>query len=523
MMSKSSEVCFFIFIMLTFTTYTIPQYRQPKWISARPFRNFAFAHRGGSTSQNLSHRRWTNNQVVVPRDPIQFKENVNLVRDIMSRESIDALIVPTDDPHLNEYIAPHFARREFISGFTGSAGVAVITKEKALLFTDGRYHRQAEMELSSDWTLMKVGLSDIPNHTDYLLQTMTSGTSVGIDPLVHSSSSVQALKDSLGCKEISLKFLRSNPIDEVWHNYQTVQCNMARPTLPNSNVRIHPLQYAGKSVGQKLEEIRKLMLDKNDKCDVLVLTALDEIMWLLNIRGSDVPCNPISYCYCIVRKEDVLLFIDERKVDKVVQEYFTENHVLVRPYDELLTFLQQQLTNQANTKIWIDTKTANAAISESIPAKMKFEKRSPIVMMKAIKNDAELNGMRECHLRDGAAFAEFLSWLEEQLAAGREISEYDIDIHLTQSRAQCIKFLEPSFATIAGVNENGAIIHYRANQTGCKMLSKNDMLLLDSGGQYIDGTTGKANYCRWKKLLNKMIYFQMLREHFISANLHHCR
>jgi Xaa-Pro aminopeptidase len=261
--------------------------------------------RGGSTT-NIFKRHLMSNQAAMSTSVESMNRRLKRVRQIMSREAIDALIVPTDDPHLNEYIAPHFGRREYISSFTGSAGVAVITDEKAFLFTDGRYHKQAEMELSvfgNEWSLMKVGVSNVPTHTDYLLQTMTSGCVVGIDPLVHSSSSVQTLKESLGAKNVSVKYLSTNPIDEVWQEEQNdEQSLLKRPPIPRSNIRIHPLKFAGKSTREKLAEIRDQMQKENEKCDSLILTALDEIMWLLNIRGSDVPCNPVSYCYCIVQR-----------------------------------------------------------------------------------------------------------------------------------------------------------------------------------------------------------------------------
>lgn len=297
-----------------------------KWLSMRRHFNVMMSTRGGgvrcsrSQLQSSCHLVHSSSTAIGPTSLEERSKNLKRVREIMSREAIDAVIVPTDDPHLNEYISSHFARREFISGFTGSAGSVVITQDKALVFTDGRYHKQAEMELTvaerdsssssggdrdgGDWTLMKVGLPNVPTHTEYLAQTMKAGSVVGIDPFVHSISSVQSMKESFSKKNIVLKYLSTNPIDEVWSDVSKAGSSsvMSRPSLPQAKVRIHPLQYAGKSTQAKLEEIRLQMTEQEgEKCDALVLTALDEIMWLLNIRGSDVPCNPISYCYCIVQ------------------------------------------------------------------------------------------------------------------------------------------------------------------------------------------------------------------------------
>lgn len=212
------------------------------------------------------------------------------LRHLMKEEAIDALMVPTDDPHMSEYTASYFSRREFISGFTGSAGIVIITMDGSYLFTDGRYHRQAEIELPKHWTLMKVGVKDVPTPTDFLAKTMSSGSVIGIDPFVHAVSAVKQQQSQWEKKGVHLKFLSRNLIDLVWGNQ--------RPAKPNSEVRVQGIEYAGRSTEDKLKDIRQKLQEQ--QAEALVVSALDEIMWLYNIRGKDVSFNPVSISYAVV-------------------------------------------------------------------------------------------------------------------------------------------------------------------------------------------------------------------------------
>lgn len=223
-------------------------------------------------------------------------DSIAKVRELMSQQNLDAIIIPTDDPHMSEYTAPYYGRREFVSGFTGSAGIAIITRNIAALFTDGRYHTQAEMELSASWTLMRSGLKDVPSTTDFLLQQLTAGQRVGIDPFVHSAQNSLQLQYALEGKKISLVAMQAHPVDEIWTD---------RPAVPVSQIREHSLEYAGKSREEKIAVLRDEM--KTRGVDFIVLSALDEIMWLYNIRGQDVPCNPVSICYALVAPSETFL------------------------------------------------------------------------------------------------------------------------------------------------------------------------------------------------------------------------
>ena len=254
---------------------------------------------------------------------------------------------------MSVYATEYFGRREYISGFTGSAGVAIITADQSLLFTDGRYHRQAELELSSDWTLMKQGLKDVLTPNEYLAFNLATGSVVAIDPLVHSLQGVKALETSLKKSNITLKCLSFNPIDEVWGE--------ARPIKPAGLVRYHPIEYSGKEVTTKLSELREALTKQ--QCQYLIITSLDEIMWLYNIRGSDVPFNPVSVSYAIVSLEKAYLFIDQVKLPIEVQERLTSQGVEFLPYEDMISFVQTTATSvKNNQKVWIDPKTVNEAI-----------------------------------------------------------------------------------------------------------------------------------------------------------------
>eukprot|EP01033_Poteriospumella_lacustris_P019269 gene19269-13930_t len=397
----------------------------------------------------------------------------------MQEMNVGAFVVPTDDPHMSEYTAEYFNRREFISGFTGSAGVALITSHNAYLFTDGRYHEQAELELPSTWTLMKQGNAHVPTWQEFVASDKCKGLTIGIDPFLHPYQVVAGLQKSLGASRV--KLLQQNLIDAIWTHH--------RPQFPCTPLRVHPLQWAGRDVSEKLHDLREVMAEH--QATTLVVSSLDEIMWMFNVRGSDVQCNPVSISYAVITSNEAILFIDPHKINAEVAQHLAAHHVTLRPYNDIVSYLTTAAADASQQWIWVDTATANAAIATVIPTNKRLEKESPIVAMKAVKNHAELAGMRACHLRDGAAFVEFVSWLEEELTVhnNENLTEVDLDQHLTASRASYDLFLEPSFPTIAGVNSNGAIIHYRAEPTTCQTLTRHDMLLLDSGGQYADGTT----------------------------------
>jgi len=400
------------------------------------------------------------------------------LRGALKSRDVDAFIVPTDDPHMSEYTAAFFGRRERVSGFTGSAGTAVITKDKALLWTDGRYFLQAENELGPEWTLMKMGLSDTPTIKDFLGKELEEGSTVGVDPFVHPAGFVEDLKERLEAKSLRLSALAPpNPVDGVWPS---------RPAAPASPMRPHPLEYAGVPAETKLAQLREAMAERG--ADALVVTALDEIMYALNVRGADVPCNPVSVCYLVVGADEAVLYVDDAKLGppgSPVREQLAAAGVTTAPYADA----REGVASLAG-RVWMDKRTANYALWSSVDADRRIEAASPLVLMKAVKNDAELAGMRAAHERDGAALVEFMAWLDEWVERdGKGVRETEVAARLLELRSERELFIEPSFPTIAGVNENGAVIHYSAVEESAKELTRGGMILIDSGGQYADGTT----------------------------------
>ncbi len=275
------------------------------------------------------------------------------IRSLMKKESIDVLLVPTDDPHMSEYTAAYYNRREFVSGFTGSAGVVIIAMNQSYLFTDGRYHRQAELELpleTKQWTLMKQGIKNVPTPVDFLSSSLPTGGRIGVDPFVHSVQSIKKYEEKLvEKKNITFKFLDHNIIDVLW--------GKQRPSKPNAPIRIHPLEYAGRSTQDKLKDIRLLLKESN--ADGLIISALDEIMWLYNIRGGDVPFNPVSISYAVITADMAYLFIDREKVPPAVEQYLADNKIVLLPYEDILPFLRDLSPNK---KIWYDASTLNMAV-----------------------------------------------------------------------------------------------------------------------------------------------------------------
>ncbi|CAM9423954.1 unnamed protein product [Sphacelaria rigidula] len=400
----------------------------------------------------------------------------------MEEKGLDAFIVPSDDPHLSEYSAQCFNRRAFVSGFTGSAGTAVILKDEALLWTDGRYHLQAEQQLGAGWTLMKAGKPSVPTIKAFLAERLPPSSRVGIDPFVHSAAFIRDLEEEFKAANILLAPLEhtgnGNPVDAVW--------GAERPAPPQGPVRVHPLKFAGETIKAKIEKVRESM--SKEQADALVCCMLDEVAYLLNIRGDDVAHCPVVMAYALVTSEgSTSLFIDRSKLSPAVAAELKASNVEVHAYDDALGAVQR-LAEQGK-RVWIDPDRVNYAFANVMPRERVVSKPSPIQAAKGVKNAAELEGMRAAHVRDGVAMVHALSRLERDVAEGLTVSEVDVDHRITASRAKQDKFLDRSFPTIAGEGQNGAIIHYSADSHTCNVVGQSSMLLLDSGAQYEDGTT----------------------------------
>ncbi|KAI9497106.1 Creatinase aminopeptidase [Zychaea mexicana] len=396
-----------------------------------------------------------------------------------STEKIDAFVIPSEDAHQSEYTAECDNRRAWISGFTGSAGCAVVSQDCAALFTDGRYFLQASQELSSDWQLMKQGMPKVPTWQEYLVKNLPKGSRIGIDPALMTIDNATALEKELASVGSQLVPVQENPVDRVRKD---------RPKRPTHPIYRHNLKYAGKNRESKLHDLRVTLTQRG--YDGTVVSALDEIAWLLNLRGSDIHCCPIFFAYCVVSREDTVLYVanaDERMSSELRAEL--DAHVQIKPYDSIWDDLKHQ--NASNRRFMIDPTLTNLSIVQALGGQDKVGlEPSPVALTKAIKNEAELNGMREAHKRDGVAVSKHFAWLSDQLRNKRErLYEADAVQHLEDMRRQHDTYVGISFDTIAATGPNGAIIHYNPSPTHSAIIDPQQMYLCDSGAHYIDGTT----------------------------------
>ena len=402
------------------------------------------------------------------------------------------LVVPSEDSHSSEYIAPCDARREFISGFSGSAGCAVITHDKAALATDGRYFNQAAKQLDSNWILLKQGLQDVPTWQEWSAEQSEGGKVVGVDPTVVSAPDARKLAEKIkkrGGHELAA--IEENLVDIIWGE--------SRPPKPSEPVKVLPKQFSGKDVKTKLEELRKELEKK--KSSGFIVSMLDEIAWLFNMRGNDIPYNPVFFSYAAVTPTTATLYVDASKLSSECESYLAENGVSVRPYEKIFEdteILGQSLETangdgQAEAKIkkfLVSTKTS-WALKRSLGGETKVEEiRSPIGDAKAVKNETELEGMRACHIRDGAALTEYFSWLEHKLTVEKvELDEVTAADKLEELRSKHKHFVGLSFDTISSTGANAAVIHYKPERGNCSIIDPKAVYLCDSGAQYFDGTT----------------------------------
>ncbi|XP_049884133.1 xaa-Pro aminopeptidase ApepP isoform X2 [Pectinophora gossypiella] len=412
--------------------------------------------------------------------------------------ALAAYVIPTADAHNSEYIAPVDARREWISGFTGSAGTAVVTATVALVWTDGRYYTQFEKEADlALWTLMKQSLPDTPSLEKWLSSNLAEGAVVGVDPHTMNREEWTPLESALNKANMKLVAVASNLVDEV-----RAQLCDPPPARPHHDIMPLPVKYTGKKAGEKINELRQRMSEK--KAAALVITALDEVAYTLNLRGSDIDYNPVFFSYLLLTPTAVKLFWGEGKLPPSVKKHLEEEGVEgieCLPYSEVegnLVTMAKELSERGDGKhsVWLPV-DASEAIHRAAAGLGHVKKPltlisevSPVALAKMIKNDVELEGFRQCHVRDGTAVVRFLRWLHQQVDQGASVTEIQAADKLLEFRKDETDFMGPSFETIAGAGENGAIIHYSPAREGPqRVIQSKDMFLLDSGGQYKDGTT----------------------------------
>jgi Xaa-Pro aminopeptidase len=402
----------------------------------------------------------------------EITERVAALREFMRRHQLAAFIVPSTDAHAGEYVPAHWESRKWISGFTGSAGTAVITLDAAGLWTDSRYFLQAADQLEGTGiALFKDKLPETPSITAWLAETLSEGDRVGIDGWVNSQADFCAWREELQAAGLDM-VLAPDPFAELWTD---------RPALPTDEVKILPLEFAGQSAEDKIAMVREAAFQS--QCDGILISALDEIAWTLNLRGTDVHCNPVFVSYLLVDTETTTLYIIGEKLRKEVRDYLAQLEVEVKEYTALEADLRQydgrlRLAQNINAAI------CDAVSQEGEPAMMP----SPVLYLKSIKNVTEQEGFRRAMERDGVAMVKFLRWIKAAVPRGGQ-TELSIDEKLTALRAEHPYFRGISFDTIAGYRAHGAIVHYEATPETDVPLKPEGMLLLDSGAQYLDGTT----------------------------------
>ncbi|ETT01981.1 metallopeptidase family M24 [Prevotella sp. ICM33] len=405
-----------------------------------------------------------------------INERVGRLRFWMKENGFTAFVFPSSDPHNSEYVADHWKSREWISGFSGSAGTAVVTLEHAALWTDSRYFIAAEKELNgTGFQLMKLRVEGTPSVSEWLASELSTyeRAVVGLDGNVNSFAEVAAMEQELATKGNITVRTDADPMAELWTD---------RPVIPDNMVSLHPLEYSGESTSSKVSRVRKHLLDCG--ADGLLVTALDEIAWVLNLRGSDVHCNPVFVSYLLISPENITLYINNVKLPDDVKAYLMSEHIDVQAYESVV----EGLRLYAGKSLLVDMSSTNYSLATAVPFEKVRSGVSPIASMKAVKNKVEQDGFRAAMLRDGVAVVKFLAWLKSAVEAGGQ-TEISLDNRLTALRAEQPKFKGISFDTIVGYEAHGAIVHYEATPETDIPIQPHGLVLIDSGAQYLDGTT----------------------------------
>ena len=403
-------------------------------------------------------------------------ERIAALREAMKQQKVDAYIIPSSDPHLSEYPADRWKSREWISGFTGSAGTIVVTADKAGLWTDSRYFLQAASQLEgSGIELYKLALPETPSITEFLLHELHAGQAVGLDGQTYSAAEASALANKLSRKEIKLD-TSADLIEGIWKD---------RPAVPGNPIFEMPEALSGASVHEKLDLINNQL--RSEGADCLILAALDEIAWTFNIRGTDVTYNPVVVSYAFVSEDESVLFIKPEKLTAEITEHLKKEGVTLAEYSMIQRYLSRL---PENSRVFVDMNKTNVSLYDAIPGSCTIvEGISPANHLKSIKNETEIKGFQNAVVKDGVALTKFYIWLEKQMAEGAQVTEISAAEKLTALRAEQPQYIMDSFGTICGYAEHGAIVHYSATPETDATLKPEGLLLIDSGAQYLDGTT----------------------------------
>jgi peptidase, M24 family len=431
-----------------------------------------------------------------------INERVAKLRSWMKENGFTAFVFPSSDPHNSEYVADYWKSREWISGFSGSAGTAVVTLEHAALWTDSRYFIAAEKELNgTGFQLMKLRVEGTPSVSEWLANELATceAAVVGLDGNVNSFAEVAAMEQELATKGNITVRTDADPMAELWTD---------RPVIPDNEVQLHPLEYSGESTSSKISRVRKYLSECG--ADGLLVTALDEIAWVLNLRGSDVHCNPVFVSYLLISPEKVTLYINNVKLSAEVNAYLASEKIDVEAYEAVM----EGLRSYTGKSLLVDMTSTNYSLATAAPFEKVCSGVSPIVSMKAVKNKVEQDGFRAAMLRDGVAVVKFLAWLKSAVEAGGQ-TEISLDERLTALRAEQPKFKGISFDTIVGYEAHGAIVHYEATPETDIPVEPHGLVLIDSGAQYLDGTTDITRTIALGELTEKQrrVYTLVLKGH----------
>ena len=404
---------------------------------------------------------------------MNINKRLAALREFMGEKGLHAFIIPSTDSHLSEYPASHWASREWISGFTGSAGTVVVTREKAGLWTDSRYFLQGAKELEgADIELFKEGLPSTPSIEEWLTSELGKGEYVGIDGTVYAAKEAMNLTHKLNMKGLHL-ISDYDPFSKIWND---------RPEIPTNPIFVLPEKYAGEAAHKKIARICDAV-EKNG-AESLLVASLDTIAWIFNIRGNDVKCNPVAVSYAYVSKEETVLFINPKKLTSEISDYLKAEGVTIAEYDKVFDYV-----SKLKTPVCLDANKVTFKLYNTIPDECRIiDMPSPADLMKSIKNDTEVQGIRNAMERDGVALVRFFMWLEKAVPGGN-VTEIMIPEKLVEYRSQQKNFVGESFDTISGYGPNGAIVHYHVSNESSLPVKLEGLLLVDSGAQYFDGTT----------------------------------
>lgn len=406
---------------------------------------------------------------------MKVSERLSKLRELMAERGITAYIEPTADPHQSEYVADHYKTRAWISGFTGSAGIVVITQDEAILWTDGRYFIQAEKQIAdSGFELYKMFTPGYPTSTEWLNTNLKDGDILGFNGKIYAQSSVEKLEKEFKGKDI--KFVDEyDLIGELWED---------RPAIPKGSTFPLDTKYSGKKTKDKLEEVRNELKAKN--ASYYLLSSLDDIAWLYNIRGNDVANTPVVISYALVTLDNAYIFVDREKVDNEVEHFLKENGVEILSYEEIITFVDGI---DENAKVILEKDKINRWLYKSIPGSVEIiDQMNITTKLKGVKNSTEIENQRKAYIKDCVALVKFFNWIDKNIDT-MEISEISAQEKLLSFREEQENFIEPSFDTISAYKENAAMMHYSASETSNAVFKKEGLYLVDSGGQYYEGTT----------------------------------